>query len=135
IGGAMAYTFRLAQGFRVGKSLVEPDKVDIARAALAKAQDRKVQFLLPTDDVVATRVQSSRLDKKGKPVIEWQNPRPNSDANCPDDAAGFDIGPATAQAYIAVIQKAKNISWNGPMGLFENKLFAEGTNRVSRAVV
>jgi phosphoglycerate kinase len=73
IGGAMAYTFRLAQGYKVGKSLVEADKVDIARAALAKAKARNVQFLLPEDDIIATPVKTDKLDKKGKAIIEWQN--------------------------------------------------------------
>src|SRR5437899_11486541 len=90
IGGAMAYTFRLAQGFKTGKSLVESDKTDIAKAALAKAKARKVEFLLPVDDVIANPVKTGKLDKKGKPIIEWQNPRPNTDSNCPDDAAGLD---------------------------------------------
>src|SRR5260370_79078 len=66
IGGAMAYTFRLAQGFKTGKSLVEPDKTDVAKAALAKAKERSVKFLLPTDDVVATPVKTDKLDNKGK---------------------------------------------------------------------
>jgi phosphoglycerate kinase len=134
IGGAMAYTFRLAQGFKVGKSLVEPDKVDVAKAALAKAKARNVQFLLPTDDVIATPVRTNKTDKKGKPIIEWQNPRANSDRNYPDDAAGLDIGPLTIKAYSAAILLAKTILWNGPMGLFEDKRFAEGTNAIARAV-
>ena len=99
IGGAMAYTFRLAQGYKTGKSLVEPDKTDIAKAALAKAKQRGVKFLLPADDVVAVPVKTDKLDKKGKPVIDYQNPRINTDMNCPDDAAGLDIGPATVKAY------------------------------------
>jgi phosphoglycerate kinase len=134
IGGAMAYTFRLAQGFKVGKSLVEPDKVDLARAALTKAKSKNVSFLLPTDDVVATTVKTDKLDKKGKPVIDYQNVRANSEANGPDDAAGLDIGPATVKAYSEVIARAKTILWNGPMGLFEDKRFAEGTNAIARAV-
>lgn len=134
VGGAMAYTFRLAQGYKTGKSLVEADKGDVARAALEKATAKKVQFLLPVDDVVAVPVKTDQLDKKGKPVIEWQNPRTSSDMNCPDDAAGLDIGPATVKAYSEVIAKAKTILWNGPMGLFENKQFAAGTNAVARAV-
>jgi phosphoglycerate kinase len=134
IGGAMAYTFRLAQGFKTGKSLVEPDKTDVAKSALAKAQAKKVQFLLPTDDVIAVPVKTDKLDKKGKPVIEYQNARTNTDQNCPDDAAGLDIGPATVKAYAAVIAKAKTILWNGPMGLFENKQFAAGTNAIAQAV-
>ena len=72
IGGAMAYTFRLAQGHQTGKSLVEPDKTEVAKAALAKAKERGVKFLLPTDDVVAVPVKTDKLDKKGKPVIEYQ---------------------------------------------------------------
>jgi phosphoglycerate kinase len=134
IGGAMAYTFRLAQGFKTGKSLVEADKVQIAQAALQKAKAKNVQFLLPTDDVVANPVKTGQLDKKGKPVISWQNPRPNAGSNCPDDAAGLDIGPATAKAYADVIARAKTILWNGPMGLFEDKQFAGGTNAVAQAV-
>ncbi|MBE0545701.1 MAG: phosphoglycerate kinase [Verrucomicrobia bacterium] len=134
VGGAMAYTFRLAQGFKTGKSLVEADKTDIAKAALAKAQVKNVQFLLPVDDVVAVPVKTDKLDKKGKPVIEWQNPRASSDKNCPDDSAGLDIGPATVKAYSDVIARAKTILWNGPMGLFENKQFAAGTNAVAKAV-
>ncbi len=134
IGGAMAYTFRLAQGYKTGKSLVEPDAKDIANSALAKAKAKNVQFLLPSDDVVATPVKTDKLDKKGKPVIEFQNPKANSDMNCPDDAAGLDIGPATVKAYAEVIAKAKTILWNGPMGLFENKQFAAGTNAVAQAV-
>jgi phosphoglycerate kinase len=134
IGGAMAYTFRLAQGCKTGKSLVEPDKTDTAKSALAKAKQRGVKFLLPTDDVVAVPVKTDKLDKKGKPVIEYQNVRVNSDLNCPDDAAGLDIGPATAKAYAAEVAAAKTILWNGPMGLFEDKRFAEGTNAVARAV-
>lgn len=134
IGGAMAYTFRLAQGYKTGKSLVEPDAKDIANSALAKAKAKNVQFLLPSDDVVATPVKTDKLDKKGKPVIEFQNPKANSDMNCPDDAAGLDIGPATVKAYAEVIAKAKTILWNGPMGLFENKQFAAGTNAIAQAV-
>lgn len=134
VGGAMAYTFRLAQGHQTGKSLVEADKVEVARSALAKAKAKNVQFLLPSDDVVATPVQTDRLDKKGKPVIEYQNPRVNQDLNCPPDAAGLDIGPATVQAYSEVIAKAKTVLWNGPMGLFENKQFAAGTNAIAQAV-
>ena len=135
IGGAMAYTFRLAQGYQTGKSLVEPDAANIAKSALEKARARKVKFLLPVDDVVAVPVKTDKLDKKGKPIIEWQNPRTSSDMNCPADAAGLDIGPATVFAYAAEIINAKTILWNGPMGLFENRQFAAGTNAIAQAVV
>ncbi len=134
IGGAMAYTFRLAQGYQTGKSLVEPDATGTANAALDKAKARNVKFLLPVDDVVATPVKTDKLDKKGKPVIEWQNPQANSDMNCPEGAAGLDIGVGTVKAYSEEIAKAKTILWNGPMGLFENKQFAIGTNAVALAV-
>jgi phosphoglycerate kinase len=134
IGGAMAYTFRLAQGYKVGKSLVEADKVDVAKRALEKAKQKGVKFLLPVDDVVATPVDTGKLNKKGKPVIEMQNPRVNTTPNVPDDAGGVDIGPATVQAYSDVIATARTILWNGPMGIFEDKRFAEGTFAVARAV-
>ncbi|MBM3879304.1 MAG: phosphoglycerate kinase [Verrucomicrobia bacterium] len=134
IGGAMAYTFRLAQGARTGRSLVEPDKAEVARAALAKAKARNMQFLLPSDDIVAVPVTTDRVDKKGKPAIDYQNVRTNTQVHCPDDAAGLDIGPATVQAYANVVAGAKTILWNGPMGLFEDKRFAEGTNAIARAV-
>jgi phosphoglycerate kinase len=134
IGGAMAYTFRLAQGYKTGKSLVEPDKTDIAKSALAKAKQRGVKFLLPVDDVVAVPVKTDKLDKKGKPVIDYQNLRVNTNMDCPADAAGLDIGPATVKAYCDEVAQAKTILWNGPMGLFEDKRFAEGTFAVARAV-
>ena len=134
IGGAMAYTFRLAQGHQTGKSLVEPDKTEVAKAALAKAKQRGVKFLLPTDDVVAVPVKTDKLDKKGKPVIDYQNVRVSTDLNCPADAAGLDIGPGTVKAYAAEVAAARTILWNGPMGLFEDKRFAEGTNAIARAV-
>jgi len=134
IGGAMAYTFRLAQGYKTGKSLVEPDKTDVAKSALAKAKQRGVKFLLPVDDIVAVPVKTEKLDKKGKPVIDYQNVRVSADMNGPDDAAGLDIGPQTIKAYAEEVAKAKTILWNGPMGLFEDKRFAEGTNAVARAV-
>jgi phosphoglycerate kinase len=134
IGGAMAYTFRLSQGHKTGKSLVEADKTDTAKAALDKAKQRGVKFLLPSDDIIATPMKTDRLDKKGKAVIDYQNVRVSSDLNCPEDAAGLDIGPATIQAYAQAVAGAKTILWNGPMGLFEDKRFAEGTNAVARAV-
>ncbi len=135
IGGAMAYTFRLAQGFKVGKSLVEADRIDVAIAALQKAKDRGVQFLLPSDDVIATPVDTGKVNKKGKPIIEMQNPRVNLTPDLPDDAGGVDIGPATIKAYSDVIKSAKTVLWNGPMGIFEDPRFAEGTFAIARAVV
>jgi phosphoglycerate kinase len=133
IGGAMAYTFKLAQGGQVGRSLVEREQTAVALEALAKAKARGVSLHLPTDDIVATPVDSGKVDKKGRPVIEFQEPRVNS-GDIPAGAAGVDIGPATAQAYGEVIAKAKTVLWNGPMGMFEDKRFAAGTLAVGRAV-
>lgn len=135
IGGAMAYTFKLAQGFQIGQSLVEKDKTDVALAALDKAKQRGVQFLLPTDNICVTPVKTDRLNKKGRPILDLTNPRTNADANIPDTEEGVDIGPATAAKFREVILGAKTILWNGPMGIFEDKRFAVGTNAVAQAVV
>lgn len=135
IGGAMAYTFKLAQGFKIGKSLVEPDKTDIALAALEKAKKRGVQFLLPTDNVVATPVVTDKLNKKGKPIIDLTSPRTNAEANISDSEEGVDIGPASAAMFREVCLGARTVLWNGPMGIFEDKRFAAGTNAVAAAVV
>jgi phosphoglycerate kinase len=134
IGGAMAYTFRLASGLSQGKSLVEPDKVDVARAAEEKAKARGVQFLLPSDNIVALPVDTGKLNKKGKPVIELQNPRHNDSTSIPDDLESLDIGPNTIRTYCEIVRKAKTILWNGPMGMFEDSRFAEGTFALARAV-
>jgi phosphoglycerate kinase len=134
IGGGMAYTFKLALGCKVGKSMSEPDKQDVARAAMEKAKARHIQFLLPSDNIVGTPVDTGKLNKKGKPVIEIQDPRTNTLPDIPAEAEGFDIGPDTARRFCEVILQAKTIIWNGPMGMFEDPRFAEGTNAVARAV-
>src|SRR5436190_11528587 len=95
IGGAMTYTFRLALGRKVGKSLVEPDRVGVAKGALEKAKSRDVQFLLPVDNIVATPVATGKLNQKGKPVIGYENPRVNGSLDIPDPEEGMDIGPNT----------------------------------------
>jgi len=135
IGGAMAYTFKLAQGLKVGHSLVEKDKTDVALAALEKAKQRGVQFLLPVDNTIVTAVKTDKLDKKGRAVIEFQNPHTWAEANIPDAEEGVDIGPATAAKFGEVIRNAKTVLWNGPMGIFEDKRFAIGTNAVAQSVV
>jgi phosphoglycerate kinase len=134
IGGAMAYTFKLALGFKIGQSLVEPDKTDVAKAALDKAKARGVNLLLPTDNIVATPVKTDKLNKKGKPIIELTNPHPHSEPDIADAEEGVDIGPATAKTFSDAISGAKTILWNGPMGIFEDPRFAEGTFAVARAV-
>src|SRR5688572_12120032 len=118
VGGAMAYTFFLAQGKEVGKSLVERDKVELAKNLLAKAGGK---IRLPLDTVIA----SEMTDTAQTRVVE---------GNIPDDMEGYDIGPKTRQAYAAEVAKAKTIVWNGPMGVFEKKPFAEGTRAVATAV-
>ncbi|MDX1953274.1 MAG: phosphoglycerate kinase [Verrucomicrobiota bacterium] len=135
IGGAMAYTFKLAQGASVGKSLVEPDRVGLANSALEKARQKNIPFLIPTDNVIANPVDSGKKNKKGKTIFDLQNPRVNSARDIPAEAEGVDIGPASAATYKTEILKAKTILWNGPMGIFEDSRFAEGTFAVARAVV
>jgi len=135
VGGAMAYTFHLARGRKIGRSLVEADKTEVALAAEAKAQKRGVKFLLPIDHVVATRVDIGKRNKQGQPLLELQNPRVIPQVDIPDDAAGFDIGPETARVYADVLRGGQTILWNGPMGMFEDPRFAAGTNTVAQAVV
>ena len=134
IGGAMAYTFRLALGRKVGKSLVERDKVDVAQAALDKAKAKGVQFLLPEDNLIVDPVETGELNKKGKPVLEFQNPRDNDSLDIPDQSEGVDIGPKSVEAFSKVIAGAITILWNGPMGIFEDPRFAKGTFAIAEAV-
>src|SRR5271154_279267 len=134
IGGAMAYTFKLAHGVKTGKSLIEPDHKQTALDAEAKAKKLGVNFQLPTDVVVATPVDSGKLNKKGKPVFDFVNVR-TVRGDIPDDAEGFSIGEETAKNYAKIISGAKTILWNGPMGMFEDARFAAGTNAVAQAVV
>jgi phosphoglycerate kinase len=117
IGGAMAYTFLKSQGKPVGKSLVEDDKLELAKGLLGKAGDR---ILLPCDHVVAE-------------VLE-ENAPSESLEEIPEGKMGVDIGPKTREAYAAVIRSAKTIIWNGPMGVFEKKPFDAGTVAVAKAV-
>jgi phosphoglycerate kinase len=122
IGGAMAYTFFLAQGKATGKSLVEPDKVEMAKAILAKAAAKGVAFMLPLDNLLTASIESGRVDKI------------QEDFPYPPDLMGVDIGPKTIAAYAAVIAKAKTIFWNGPLGVFEQAAFAQGTIKIAEAV-
>ena len=134
IGGAMAYTFKLALGAKVGLSLVEKDKTDVALKALAKAKERGIQFLLPVDNIVATPVPNGKVDKKGRPKFDLTAHRVNTGDNIPDTEEGVDIGPATVAKYADLLASAKTVLWNGPMGIFEGARFAEGTFAVARAV-
>ena len=134
IGGAMAYTFMLAKGFSVGKSLVETNEVDTARAALDKASERNVQFLIPNDHIVATLVATDQLNNKGKPVTELKEHRASDSNNISEDVSGVDIGPETVAKFSEVISGAKTILWNGPMGIFEDSRFAKGTFGMAKTV-
>ena len=117
IGGAMAYTFLKSQGKPVGKSLVEDDKLELAKGLLEKAGDR---IMLPADHVVVE-------------VLE-ENAPSEVVTEIPEGKMGVDIGPATREAYAAVLKTAKTIIWNGPMGVFEKKPFDAGTVAVAMAV-
>jgi len=122
IGGAMAYTFFAAQGFDVGKSLVEEDKKDMALTLLDKAKSMGVNFLLPQDHVAASAMEEGA---EGRIVKEFP---------IPSSMMALDIGPETIENYKKIIGGAKTIFWNGPMGVFEIDEFAKGTEEVARAV-
>jgi len=134
IGGAMAYTFRLAHGKKVGKSLVEPDQTKTALDAEAKARKLNVKLELPSDVIVGKPVDTGKLNKKGKPVMDFVNIHTVTDT-IPDDSEGFSIGEKSAAHYAQIIASAKTILWNGPMGMFEDARFAAATNAVAQAVV
>jgi phosphoglycerate kinase len=122
IGGGMAYTFLKAQGIPIGKSLVEEDKLDLAKRILADAKQRNFKFLLPSDHVIA-------------PEFKANAPATIVDvSSTPADQMGLDIGPRTIAAYAAEISKSKTIVWNGPMGVFEMPAFAKGTLEIAKAV-
>ncbi len=123
IGGGMAYTFLKAQGQEVGKSLLEEDKLDLARQLLSEAQAEKVRFLLPVDHLTAAKIAEDAVTHvvgEGQPI--------------PADQMGLDIGPKTIELFSDEISRAKTIVWNGPMGVFETPLFARGTRKVAQAV-
>lgn len=123
IGGAMAYTFFKAQGKPVGTSLVEDDKLEAARAILARAADRGLDLRLPLDHVVAPRVAAGAPSA----ILSVDDPAIG-------DRMGLDIGPATERAFAGVLANARTVVWNGPMGVFEIDEFARGTMAVARAV-
>jgi phosphoglycerate kinase len=123
IGGGMAYTFLKAQGESVGKSLVEADKIDLAKALLQQAKTHKLKFLLPVDHVIADRVEANALTR----VVNHGDP-------IPDNMMALDIGPKTAEIYSEEVGRARTIVWNGPMGVFEMPPFAKGTFKIAQAV-
>jgi len=122
IGGGMVYTFLKSQGLPVGKSILESDKVDLARRVLEQARQRNFPLLLPSDHVIAAEFKPD-AETRTVPVTET-----------PDDWMGLDIGPVTIARFSAEIARAKTIVWNGPMGVFEMPAFARGTIDMAKAI-
>jgi len=122
IGGGMAYTFLKSQGLPIGNSLVEADKLDLARKLIEEAKQRNFRLLLPTDHVLGAEL---KVDTK------TQTTSVNA---TPDGWMGLDIGPETVTKFSAELARAKTIVWNGPMGVFEMPAFAKGTLEIARAV-
>jgi phosphoglycerate kinase len=122
IGGGMAFTFLASLGHAIGRSLVEPDRIDMARGVLERARSLGVPLRLPVDVVVAAGVD----DPSGLRTVSVRD--------IPADRAGFDIGPATVAQFGASLAGAKTVVWNGPMGVFEKKAFSAGTLGVAKAV-
>ncbi len=122
IGGAMAYTFSLAQGGKVGKSLVEPDKVDLAKELLAEGGDKLV---LP-EDTHCGKCDDKITGDCEKVVVKF--------GEIPDEFQGLDIGPETVKKYSEIINASKTVVWNGPMGVFETPPFDQGTRAIAEAV-
>jgi phosphoglycerate kinase len=122
IGGAMAYTFLKSQGLPVGKSLVENDKLDLARGLLDEAKKRNFRLLLPVDHVLAESPDATAAVK----ITDI--------AATPENLMGLDVGPQTIAEFSREIAKAKTIVWNGPLGMFEKPAFAQGTLAMARAV-
>ena len=122
IGGGMAYTFFKAQGYNVGNSMCEEDKLDLARELMQKAKDKGVKLMLPVD---------TRVGKEFKPdteskTVAW--------TEIPDDWEGFDIGEKTIEMFSEELKSAKTVVWNGPLGLFEFDQFAKGTNAIAKVL-
>ena len=126
IGGGMAYTFLKAQGYEIGKSLVDDTKIDYCKEMMAKAEKLGKKLLLPVDAAVA----ASFPDPIDAP-IEVQNVSVDA---IPADTMGLDIGPETAKLYADTVKSAKTVVWNGPMGVFENPTLAAGTIAVAKAL-
>ncbi|MBO5476534.1 MAG: phosphoglycerate kinase [Clostridia bacterium] len=122
IGGAMMFTFIKAQGGKVGKSLVEDDKIEVAKEILKKAEEKNVKFILPIDTVVADD------------MTETANSFVCDPDDIPDDYMGLDIGPKTTELFKAEIALAGTVVWNGPVGVFEVAKFAQGTNGIAQAM-
>jgi len=123
IGGAMAYTLLKSQGKQVGKSLVEDDKLDLAKELLEQAKSKNIRLLLPVDHVIADKIEASARTQ----IVR-------DDQGIPANQMGLDIGPETIAAFSKEIAAAKTILWNGPMGVFEVDPFANGTVKIAQAI-
>lgn len=122
LGGGMAYTFLKAQGYEIGKSLLEEDKVDLSQELMEKAKSQGVTLLLPTDVVIAKEIDENAETK----IVDINE--------IPADMEGLDIGPKTREQFAQEIARARTIVWNGPMGVFEVSPFSEGTKAVANAL-
>ena len=122
IGGGMAYTFFKAQGYEVGNSICEVDKLDLAKSAMEKAKQKGVKLLLPVDTKVGKEFKEDTESK----IVKW--------TEIPADWEGFDIGPETIKMFTEELKTAKTVVWNGPLGLFEFDQFAIGTNAIAKAL-
>ncbi|MEA5428206.1 MULTISPECIES: phosphoglycerate kinase [Arcicella] len=123
IGGGMTYTFVLAEGGKIGKSISEPDKVELAKTILAKAAEKGVNVYMPVDNLCADKFSNDAntlIAAKGE---------------IPDGWEGLDIGPESAEIFKKVVEASKTVLWNGPMGVFEFPNFAKGTNAIADSVV
>lgn len=123
VGGAMAFTFLKAKGYEIGKSMVEDDKLDLAKELMTKAEDNNVSLLLPLDVVVAKEFKN---DSEFKTV---------SVEDIPSDMMGLDIGERTVDEFTNTIKEAMTVIWNGPMGVFEMDNFNKGTFAIAKAMV
>lgn len=124
IGGAMAYTFLRALGQQTGKSLVEEDKIELAKQVLTEARQKKYRLQLPVDHVIAEKIEASAPTR----VVD------GASTPIPPDCLGLDIGPQTVALYTAEISKAKTVVWNGPLGVFEMEPFAKGTVAIAQSL-
>ena len=127
IGGAMAYTFLKSQGVETGRSLVEDDRLELARGLLVRARERNVSFLLPTDNAVVNKTVWDTDPRSAEPRICPVN-------DIKPDEAGLDIGPNAIKEFSKTIASAKTIVWNGPMGMFEHPPFDRGTREIALVV-
>ncbi len=126
IGGGMAYTFLKAQGYEIGKSLLDAEKLDYCREMLAKAKSEGKRIVLPVDTVTIPEFPSPIDAPVQTSVVDVEH--------IPADCEGADIGPRSRELFARIIKEAKTVIWNGPMGIFENPTLAEGTNAVAKAM-